>query len=64
MNEKELLKLKKKIDSAESEEQRLKGERNAVLANLKEDFDCSTIDEAKKLRKKNEKRQQQAQRKF
>lgn len=61
MNEKELLKLKKKIDSAESEAQLLKGERNAILANLKEDFDCSTIEEAKTLRKKLEKQREQLQ---
>ena len=51
MNEKDLIKLKKKIDNAEHEEQQLKGERKAILANLKEDFDCSTIEEAKETKK-------------
>ena len=59
MNEKELLKLKKKVDSAEHEEQQLKGERKAILANLKEDFDCSTSEEAKEARKKLKKKKDQ-----
>lgn len=52
MNEKELLKLKKKVDKAEYAEQRLKGERKAVLETLKEDFDCNSAEEAKVLIKK------------
>ena len=52
MTDKELLRLKKKVDNAENEEQQLKGERKAILANLKEDFDCSTVAEAKSARKK------------
>lgn len=52
MKEKELLKLKKKVDAAEHEAQQLKGERKAILANLKEDFDCSTPEEAEQLKKK------------
>ena len=52
MTEKELLKLKKRVDNAAQEEQQLKGERKAILANLKEDFDCSLIEEAKALKKK------------
>ena len=52
MTEKELLKLKKKIDNAEYEEQQLKGQRKAILSNLKEDFDCSTIEEAEQEKRK------------
>lgn len=52
MTEKELLKLKKKIDAAEYEEQQLKGERKAILANLKEDFDCNSIEDAEAMKKK------------
>ena len=61
MNEKELLKLKKKVDAAEYDTQKLKGEEKAILANLKEDFACSTIEQAKAARKKlKKKRDQQA----
>lgn len=52
MNEKELLKLKKKVDNAEYEEQQLKGQRKEILANLKEDFDCASIEEIKETKKK------------
>lgn len=52
MNDKELLRLKKKVENAEHEEQQLKGERNATLRNLKEDFDCDTIEQAEETRKK------------
>lgn len=52
MNEKELLKLKKKVDTAEHEGQRLKGEKKAILANLKEDFDCADTDDAEETRKR------------
>ena len=52
MTEKELLKLKKKVDTAAQEEQQLKGEMKAILANLKEDFNCASIEEAKEQRKK------------
>ena len=59
MNEKDILKLKKKVDSAEYEEQQLKGEKKAILANLQEDFDCSTIEKAKEARKKLKKKRDQ-----
>lgn len=52
MNEKELILLKKKVDSAQYEAEQLKGEKKGILASLKEDFDCSTIAEAKEKRKK------------
>lgn len=56
MTEKELLKLKKKVDNAQYEEQQLKGQRKAILVNLKEDFDCDTVDEAIEKRKALEKK--------
>lgn len=56
MNEKDLIKLKKKVDAAEHTEQQLKGEWKATLANLKEDFDCSTIEEAEELKKVTERK--------
>jgi len=59
MNEKELLKLKKKVDEAEYEAQQLKGERKSILANLKEDFNCSDIEQAKEARKKLKKKRDQ-----
>jgi len=59
MTENELLKLKRKVDAAEHEEQQLKGERKAVLANLKEEFNCSTSDEAKEAKKKLKKKRDQ-----
>ena len=64
MNEKELLRLKKKVDSAEHEEQQLKGERKAILMNLKEDFDCSTSEEAEEARKKLKKKRDQLEEKI
>ncbi len=59
MNEKELLKLKKKVDKSEYDTQQLKGEEKAILANLKEDFDCSTTEQAKAARKKLKKKRDQ-----
>lgn len=52
MNEKELIKLKKKVDAAEYETQQLKGQRNAILDNLKEDFKCNSIEEAEEAKNK------------
>ena len=51
MTEKELLNLKKKIDAAESSEQQLKGRKKELLAQLQEDFNCSTNKEAKTKKK-------------
>jgi len=55
-SDKELLKLKKKVDNAQLEEQQLKGQRKAILVNLKEDFDCDTIEQATQERKQLEKK--------
>lgn len=56
MTDKDLLKLKKKIDAAQYEEQQLKGQRKAILVNLKEDFDCDTVEDATQERKVLEKK--------
>ena len=49
MNEQELLKLKKEIDNAKAEVQELTGERNYLLKELKETWQCKTIEAAEKL---------------
>jgi uncharacterized protein YukE len=46
MNEKELLQLKKDIDEAKQKTSELKGERQALLKRLKEEWNCSTVEEA------------------
>jgi flagellar biosynthesis chaperone FliJ len=51
MTEKELLKLRDKVESAESSVQQLKGRRKELLAQLKADFKCDTNKEAKEKRK-------------
>jgi hypothetical protein len=48
MKEKDLLKLKDKVDSAQAREQELKGQKKAILQQLKEDFDCDSVKAAKK----------------
>ncbi len=52
MNEQELLKLKKEIDSAKAEVQELTGERNYLLKELKDTWQCSNSKEADTLVKK------------
>ena len=52
MNEQELLKLKKEIDSAKAEVQELTGERNYLLKELKDTWQCGTSKEADILVKK------------
>lgn len=52
MNEQELLKLKKEIDSAKAEVQELTGERNYLLKELKDTWQCGTSKEAGVLVKK------------
>lgn len=51
MKEKELLKLKEKVDNAEQAVQQLKGRKKELLAQLKKDFNCNTIKEAKAKKK-------------
>ena len=52
MTEKELLKLKKKVDNAEYEEQQLRGQRKAILDSLKEEFNCTSVEEVEEQKKK------------
>ena len=54
MNEQELLKLKKEIDSAKAEVQELTGERNYLLKELKDSWQCPTSKEAETMVKKME----------
>lgn len=54
MNEQELLKLKKEIDSAKAEMQELTGEKNYLTKELKETWQCANIKEAEALVKKME----------
>ena len=54
MNEQDLLKLKKEIDSAKAEVQELTGERNYLLKELKDTWQCPTSKEAEVLVKKME----------
>jgi uncharacterized protein YaaN involved in tellurite resistance len=46
MTESELLKLKKKVDEAKQTSAELKGHQTALFKQLKEDWDCTTIEEA------------------
>ena len=46
MNERELLQLKKEIDEAKQKTSELKGERQALMKQLKEEWDCETIEQA------------------
>lgn len=46
MTEKELLGLKQQIDDAKRVLSELKGEQTAILKQLKEEFGCSSIEEA------------------
>ena len=46
MNERELLQLKKEIDEAKQKTSELKGERQALMKQLKEEWNCETIEQA------------------
>ena len=52
MNEKELLKLKEKINNAKSEVSELKGQEKYLIKELKENWNCDSIEAAKKTLKK------------
>jgi hypothetical protein len=49
LTEQDLLKKKKQIETATAELSELKGEEKALLKQLKENWDCSSLVEAKKL---------------
>lgn len=51
MDERDLLDLKKKIETAKTTVSELKGHQQALMTQLKNDFGCKTIEDAeKKLR--------------
>lgn len=52
MNIQDLLRLKKEIESAKASLQQLKGERNYLMKELKETWQCDSVKEAEALIKK------------
>lgn len=57
MTEEDLLELQKEIDEAKQREAELKGEKKALMNQLKEDWGCTTIKQAhKKLSKLEQKK--------
>ena len=48
MNEKDLLQLKKEIDSAKSEKAELTGELKSLMKQLKDEWKCSSLEDARK----------------
>lgn len=52
MTEKELLSLHEKVGRAEQAVQQLKGRKKELLAQLKKEFECDNIKEAKEKKKK------------
>ena len=48
MNEKDLLQLKKEIDSAKSEKAELTGELKSLMKLLKDEWKCSSLEDARK----------------
>ena len=52
MTEKDLLRLKKDIDEAKNTLAELNGQKGTLTKQLKENWDCSTIEEAEKVLKK------------
>ncbi len=50
MTEQDLFRLKKKVDDAKDTVNELKGQQTALLKQLKEEWKCSTIEEAEKKR--------------
>ena len=52
MNEKQLLELKQEIDEAKSKISELTGTKNQLMKDLKEKWDCKTLEEAEVSHKK------------
>ena len=52
MNEQDLLQLKREIDSAKSEISELKGSKKQLMKDLKEQWDCDSLEEAEKAHQK------------
>jgi predicted nuclease with TOPRIM domain len=62
MNERELLQLKKDIEESKQKVSELKGEKQALMKQLKEDWNCSTLDEAnEKLKEMQQKAEEMEQ---
>ena len=55
MNEQELFELKERIDTAKSKVSELKGSKKQLMKELKEQWDCSTVEAAEKKAKTMEK---------
>lgn len=55
MNERQLLDLKNKITEAKNTTAELKGHQSALLKQLKDDWECSSVEEAEKLMAKMDK---------
>lgn len=51
MNEQELLGLKRQIDEAKDEVNKLEGRKEHLMQQLEEDWDCTTVEEAEKKQK-------------
>lgn len=49
MTEKELLELKEEIEEAKEKSSELKGEKQALMKRLKEEWDCKSVKDAEKL---------------
>jgi len=52
MNENQLLELKREIDDAKTEVSELKGTRKQLMKDLKENWDCTTLEQAEKKHEK------------
>jgi len=48
LDEQDLLDLKKDIDEAKTKKSELVGQKNALMSQLKNDWDCKTVEEAQK----------------
>lgn len=55
MTERDLLNLKEKIESSKESISQMRGQLTVLLQQLKENFDCSTFEQAKKKYKQMEK---------
>ena len=51
-NEQDLLKLKKDVESAKTSVSELTGQQNALVKQLKDDWQCNTLTEAETMLKK------------
>ena len=52
MTEEKLLELKREIDDAKSEISELKGSKKQLMKDLKEQWDCNSLEEAEKAHQK------------